>query len=252
MKPLIVANWKMNPQRLVEAKRLFNSIKRRVRSSKNVEVVICPPFIYLATSKKQQATEIKLGGQNCFWKQKGAFTGEISPKMLKNLGCEYVIIGHSERRRNFNETDKIINQKIKAATAIKLKPILCIGESLEEKKRGRTQAVLKSQIIKSLDKIGKKEIKNIIIAYEPVWAIGTGIPCNIETAFSENLLIRKIISQLYTQSTAKNLRILYGGSVDSKNAIGFVKEARMNGLLIGGASLKAKEFIKIIKRVNKA
>jgi len=215
MKPLIVANWKCNPQTLKGAKLLFNSVKRGIKSIKNAEVVICPPFVYLATSNKRQATRIKLGAQDCFWKEKGPFAGEISPVMLKNLGCHYVILGHSSRRIWFNETDEVINKKKKAAISANLGPILCIGETGEEREKGQTQSILKSQIEKGLQKISKKEIKKITIAYEPIWAIGTGKPCNVEEAQKMGLLIRKMIAKKYSLLIAKKIRILYGGSVNS-------------------------------------
>jgi len=250
MKPLIVANWKMNPQRLALANQLFNSVKKGLRKIKNVEVVICPPFVYLATNKKRQATRIKLGAQNCFFKEKGAFTGEISPVMLKDLGCNYVIVGHSVRRRYFGESDEMINEKVKATLAAKLNPIFCIGEIEEERKQDKTKDVLKYQIQQGLKGISRKKIKNLIIAYEPVWAIGTGNSCKIEEAQKMGLLIRKIIAKKYSFSIAKKVKILYGGSVNSQNAKFYIAEANFHGLLIGGASLKAKEFIKIVKIVS--
>ncbi|MBZ9569368.1 triose-phosphate isomerase [Patescibacteria group bacterium] len=250
MKPLIVANWKCNPQTLKGAKLLFNSIKRGMKKIRNVEVVICPPFVYLLTSDKRQATKIKLGGQNCFWKGKGPFTGEVSPKQLLNFGCKYVILGHSERRIYFDETDEMINKKIKAAISVKLNPIFCIGETKEEREKGQTQSILKSQIEKGLKKVSKKEIEKITIAYEPAWAIGTGKPCDTEEAQKMSLLIRKMMARKYSLSIAKKLRMIYGGSVNSKNARDYIKEADFQGLLIGGASLDPKEFIKIVKTIS--
>ncbi len=249
MRLLIVANWKMNPQKLAEAKQLFVSVKNKVRDIKGVEAVICPPFIYLATlaasaftCKKTGSGGLALGSQNCFWEEKGAFNGEISPLMLKNLGCKYVIIGHSERRRYFSETDEMINKKIKAAIIVKLKPIFCFGETGKERKTGKTFKVLKSQIKNGLEGISKDNLKKIILAYEPVWAIGTGKSCGISEARAVNLFIRK----------AFNLPVLYGGSVNSKNAVGYIREAQFQGLLAGGASLNPKEFIKIIKNISKS
>ena len=248
MRPLIVANWKMNPISLAEAKKLFNSVKKGIKGIKNVEVIICPPFIYLSNIQHLKSN-IQFGSQNCFWEKKGPFTGEISPFMLRSLGCEYVIIGHSERRRHFGETNEMINKKLKLALATKLKPIFCIGETQEEKTAGQTQTILQAQIGEGLKKISKKEIKNIVIAYEPIWAIGTGNPCDIEEAQKMGLVIRKIIRRLYSNSISNNIQVLYGGSVDSKNASFYIKEARLQGLLVGGASLQAQEFIKIVKSV---
>jgi triosephosphate isomerase len=221
MKPLVVANWKMNPETLAEAKKLFNSVKKGTKNVRNAEVVICPPFVYLSTLRAN-------GAQDCFWQEKGAFTGEISPKMLKNLGVEYVIIGHSERRKYQNETDRMINRKIKTALKEGLKVILCIE--------------MTSQIRKDLKGILEKDLRNLIIAFEPVSAIGTGKPYSIELARNANFAILRYLK--------RNLPVLYGGSVNSQNAQIFIKEAKFQGLLIGGASLNSKEFIQIVKRVD--
>jgi triosephosphate isomerase len=245
MKILIVANWKCNPTTLAEAKLLFESVKRGIKNLKNVEVVICPPFIYLSnllTPKPYTLLYPKLGAQDCFWEEKGAFTGEISPLMLKNLGCEYIIIGHSERRK-LGETDEMINKKLKSALKAKLKPILCIGETLEERKKGKTFIVLKNQLKKALINSSTHQLINLILAYEPVWAIGTGKPCGISEAKEANLFIKKIV---------KNIPLLYGGSINSKIAKDYIQEANFQGLLVGSASLNPKEFIKIIKSVARS
>ncbi len=222
----------MNPQTLAEAKRLFNSVKKGIKNIKNIEVVICPPFVYLsilgASASAKGYGGLAIGSQNCFWEKEGAFTGEISAFMLKDIGCKYVIIGHSERRRYFKETCAIVNKKLKAALTNNLKPILCI-DSINQVKRG-------------LKGISKKEIKKIIIAYEPIFAIGTGKACSISKAKKMNFSIRKILG--------KSSIILYGGSVNPKNAKDFIMKAGFQGLLIGGASLNHKEFIEIIKKVS--
>ncbi len=251
MKLLIIANWKMNPQSLQEAKRIFDSIKRGVRNIKNVEVVICPPFIFMP-SVGRQTPNVKIGAQNVFWEEKGAYTGEISPEMLKNSGCQYVIVGHSERRKYFTETDEIVNKKLKKIIETKLIPVLCIGETQEERNKVKTETILKRQIELVLKEVSglKFQASRLCIAYEPIWAIGTGKPCDVEEAQKIGLLIRKIISKLYSRPISQKLRILYGGSVNSKNAAGYIKEARLQGLLVGGASLKAKEFIKIVRVVS--
>ncbi|PIY90762.1 MAG: triose-phosphate isomerase [Candidatus Nealsonbacteria bacterium CG_4_10_14_0_8_um_filter_35_10] len=194
----------------------------------------------MPTFQHSNILTIKLGAQDCFWEKKGAYTGEISPTMLKDLGCQYVLLGHSERKR-LGETDEIINKKLKAALSAKLNPIFCLGETEKERDEGEIQNILKSQLEKGLNKISKKEIKNIVIAYEPVWAIGTGNPCHPSEAKKVLLFLRKFFK--------KNL-ILYGGSVNSKNATPYIKEAKFQGLLIGGASLNAKEFIKIVKNLS--
>ena len=240
MKPLIIANWKMNPQTIKEAKRLFNLVKKGVKNIKKAEVVICPPYVQFSIFNFQ-FSNIKLGAQDCSWEQKGPYTGEISPAMLKDAGCQYVIIGHSERRRYFKETDEMINKKLKVALKTKLNPILCIGETKEEREQGTTESVLRHQLVSDLEGISNTRFPQIVFAYEPIWAIGSGKPCDVEEAQKMGLLIRKIIS--------KNVRILYGGSVNSKNAGGYIKEAGLQGLLVGNASLDAKEFIKIIKSV---
>jgi triosephosphate isomerase len=246
---LIVANWKMNPQSLAEARKLFNSVKSWVKRHsnvlKNIGIIICPPFVYLSniiSSNLQHLTSnIYLGAQDLFWEEKGAFTGEISPKMLKNLSCQYVIVGHSERRK-LGESDEMINKKLKAAIKAKLKPILCIGETEKERKFGKTFQVLKNQLKKALKGTSniKLQTSNLVIAYEPVWAIGTGNPCKPENAKEVLLFLRKIVK----------FPILYGGSVNSKIAKDYI-EVGFDGLLVGGASLDPKEFIEIIKNVAK-
>ena len=243
----------MNPQTLAEAKTLFDSIRKGIKNtcpelSRRVEVVICPPFIYLSELKTTDS-KLKLGGQDCFWEDKGAFTGEISTKQLKNSGCNFVIIGHSEREKYFSETDEVANKKIKSAIKSKIRPIFCIGDTLEDRKRGNVQQTLTCQIKKGLRGVRQSEVKNLILAYEPVWAIGTGKPCSANEVQKINLCLRKILTKFYSVKISQNMLILYGGSVNSKNARAYITEAGMQGLLIGGASLNAKEFIKIIKEV---
>lgn len=244
-KPLVVANWKCNPTTLDEAGRLFNSVKKGIRNIKNVQVVICPPFVYLTGIKHQRAS-IKLGAQDCFWEEKGAYTGEISPIMLKNMGCEYVIIGHSERRMISAETDNVINKKLKAAMKAKLKPILCIGETKKERKERTTFKVLKKQLESALKGILNPKsltLNSLIVAYEPVWAIGTENPCLPTEA-------QKVLS--FLKKNLKNTPIIYGGSVNSANAPRYIKEANFDGLLPGGASLIPKEFISLVKNVSQS
>ncbi len=260
MKLLIVANWKMNPQTLREAKQLFDLVKKGVKNIKKAEVVICPPYTQFSifppkadqpeAGNSQFSNNIKLGAQDVFREKEGAYTGEISPLMLKDAGCQYVIVGHSERRKYFEETNETINKKLKAVLEEKLNPILCIGETQQQRDKGETDQILKKQIKTALKKVSSSKFSKITIAYEPIWAIGTGEPCDVEEAQKIGLLIRKIISGIYNRPVSKNLRILYGGSVDSKNAAGYIKEAGLQGLLIGGASLKAKEFVKIVKTVT--
>lgn len=250
MKPLIVANWKCNPVSLAEAKQLFDLIEKGIENTEGAEVVICPPFSYLSIINNQLSF-IKLGAQDCFWEEKGAYTGEISPPMLKNAGCQYVIIGHSERRKYFNETDEIINKKLKAAIKAGLSPIFCIGETETERKNDEMEKVLKNRLLNGLKDISQSDILNsqFSVAYEPVWAIGTGVACDFNDALGANLFIKKVLSELCDNSTVQQIRILYGGSVKSANAVDFIKKAKMDGLLVGGASLKPDEFIGIIKAV---
>jgi triosephosphate isomerase len=231
MKPLIIANWKMSPPTIKEAKQLFKGVFKATKKAKNAEVLIAAPFVWWPFLKKA-----KLCAQNCFWEEKGPYTGEISPKMIKDLGVEYVIIGHSERRNYFDETDEIINKKLKSALNAGLIPILCVGE----KKGENAEEVINRQLRDDLNGIEncKLGIENLIIAYEPVWAIGTGDFC--ESCDAEKVL--KFIKNQYDN------QILYGGSVDSKNIKSYI-DIGFNGALVGGASLKIDEFIEIIKNV---
>jgi triosephosphate isomerase len=249
MKPLVIANWKCNPINQKEAKKLFNSVKDGVKEIRNVEIVVCPPFVYLSVIKHKNSN-IKIGAQDSFWENSGAFTGGASPLMLKDLGCQYVILGHSERRIFFGDTDEIINKKIKAVISAGLGPIFCIGETEAEKKKGDTWKVLETQIAKGLSGVSEKEMENIVIAYEPVWAIGTGNPCSTDETKKSVQFIREVISNLYPDATLNNLRILYGGSVNSQNVGDYFAKSGIEGFIIGGASLKPEEFIKIVKIVS--
>jgi triosephosphate isomerase len=222
MKPFIVANWKMNPSTIKEAKELFDKVK-------STGAIICAPFAYLSELKSDN-----LCAQNCCWESSGAYTGEISPNMLKDLGITYVIIGHSERRIHFQETDEMINKKLKAALVAGLKPVLCIGE----KKGEDAKEVIGKQLKHDLDGISEKDLKKIIIAYEPVWAIGTGDSCESERAKEALEFIKEKFDN----------KVLYGGSVNSKVSKNYT-DVGFNGLLVGGASLKADEFIKINQNV---
>lgn len=246
-KTLVVANWKCNPQTLEEAANLFEAVRKGIGKKKGVEVVICQPFPFIPFFKNYQ--NISLGGQNCFWEQSGAFTGEVSPKILKDLKCQYVILGHSERKLWFSETMEMINDKIKAALAAQLRPIFCVGETEEERDMGNTQNIVQLQLEKGLKNVSKKDAENLIIAYEPVWAIGSGRPCPVDEAQTMGLLIRKFIAHLYNRNISENVSVIYGGSVNQFNARDYVKEIGLQGLLVGGASIRAKEFIEIVKSV---
>ncbi len=247
-KLFIIGNWKMNPQTLAEAEGLFDTIEKGTKSIKDIEIVICPPFVYLKElnpSFRSLAPKLKLGGQDLFWEKEGAYTGEISGSMLKSLGCKYVIIGHSERRKYFGETNEMVNKKLLAALKARLKPVLCVGEKEEEE----MSLVVKSQLIEGLESINRAQMRDLTIAYEPVWAIGTGNPCQPDDAMKAELFIRQTLSKLYNRKLAEGISILYGGSVNSKIAADYIKEAKMNGLLAGGASLDGAEFVKIIKQI---
>ena len=245
--PMIAGNWKMNTT-VSEAVELVNEMRPGLDEIANVDKVICPPFISLATVRELiKGSSIKLGAQNLYFEEKGAYTGEISPLMLADL-CEFVIIGHSERRQYFNETGEIVNKKVRAALRAKLKPILCIGESLEENEAGRTEAVIAEQLRSSLAGIDFAD--DLIIAYEPIWAIGTGKAATGKQANKTIGFIRQNIAQLYNEDLAQEVRILYGGSVTADNAAEFINQPEIDGALVGGASLKAPQFLSIVKQTS--
>jgi len=245
--PMIAGNWKMNTT-VSEAVKLVNEMRQGLDEIVHVDKVICPPFISLvAVGEAIKGSSIKLGAQNLYFEEKGAYTGEISPLMLADL-CEFVIIGHSERRQYFNETGEIVNRKIRVALRVGLKPILCIGESLKENEAGKTEEVVTEQLRSSL--AGINELNGVIIAYEPVWAIGTGRAATGKQANETVGLIRHNISKLYDKETARDLRILYGGSVTSANAAEFMSRPEIDGALVGGASLKAGEFLSIVRQTS--
>lgn len=244
MKPLIAANWKMNKNR-EEAVSFIDEFKELVKDIKDTEIVICPSFTSLCRLKKLvENTNIKLGAQNMHFEEEGAFTGEISALMLKDF-CEYVILGHSERREVFNEDDELINKKIRAALRNGLKPILCIGETLEQRESNETMDIIKNQLKNCLNDVNEKEMKNIVIAYEPVWAIGTGKNATPKQAEEVHKFIRDLLSKMYDKTIAENTRILYGGSMKPKNAKELLSMQDINGGLVGGASLDAKSFAKV-------
>lgn len=246
-KMLIAGNWKMNTV-IDESIELANSILKGIgRETSAVEILICPPFTSLySVNQVIQNSPIKLGAQNCFYKPKGAFTGEISIPMLKQVGCSYIITGHSERRTIFGETNSLINNKAQAILENNLKPIICIGETLEERNQGKTFDVLENQIKECLKGITKEFCDYIVIAYEPVWAIGTGIVATTEQINEAHSFIRDELSKLYLDDS-KHICIQYGGSVNDENAKEILSLKEVNGALIGGASLKADSFLNIIK-----
>jgi len=245
--PLIAGNWKMNTT-LSEAIQLVSKMRPRLDQIENVEKVICPPFVSLAAIKELiKGSSIKLGAQNIYFEAKGAYTGEISPLMLAEL-CEFVIVGHSERRHYFNETEETIDKKVKAALKVGLKPILCIGEKLEENEAGKTEEVLIKQLGSPSAKIYYSS--GLILAYEPVWAIGTGRAATGKQANETIGFIRRHISKQYDKRIADEVRILYGGSVTADNIAEFINQPEIDGALVGGASLKADEFLGIVKQTS--
>ncbi|MFA5387758.1 MAG: triose-phosphate isomerase [Candidatus Paceibacterota bacterium] len=249
MASLIIANWKMNPKTAKEAKKIFFGIASGFRKIKKAQAVICPPpaFLSLFIGK---AKKVKLGAQNCHWEEKGAFTGEMSLAQIKDIGCRYVLAGHSERRKLFGETDEMINKKVLAALQIGLIPVLCMGETAEEKEGEMTFRILKEQLEKGLNGVAKKAADKVILAYEPVWAIGTGKVCGASQAEEVNIFLKKALTEKYGRKIADSISILYGGSVKSDNVLSFVKDAKMSGVLVGGASLDPKEFIKIVQAAD--
>lgn len=250
-KKIIIANWKMNPETLIEAREIFNAVKREVKKIENVDIIIAPPVILIPQLKISEADHIKCGAQNMHWEEKGAYTGEISPSMLRDALVRYVIIGHSERRIYFKETDEMVNAKILAAFKNRLIPVLCIGETLQEKNDEKTQDVIKRQINNAFAGITEDKVcaSEILIAYEPVWAIGSGLIPTFDDILSAKLLIKKILAGLYGREVADKIPILYGGSVTGLNSKDIVSKGSMDGLLVGGASVKANEFVNIIKAV---
>ena len=245
--PMIAGNWKMNTT-VGEAIELVNEMRQGLDQIDNVDKVICPPFISLAAVRELiKGSSIKLGAQNIYFEEKGAYTGEISPLMLTDL-CEFVIVGHSERRQYFNETGEIVNKKIRAALGAGLKPILCIGERLEENEAGRTEEVVTEQLRSSLT--GVNYLGGLLIAYEPVWAIGTGRAATGKQANETIGFIRHNIVKLYGEKIAQEMRILYGGSVTAENAAEFMNQPEIDGALVGGASLKVDQFLRIVKQTS--
>ncbi|AZR72279.1 triose-phosphate isomerase [Anoxybacter fermentans] len=244
-KPFIAGNWKMN-KTVSEGAELAKALISLVEDVNDVEIVVCPPAVDLYLVKMVlEGTNIGLGAQNMHWEDSGAFTGEISPVMLKEL-CQYVIIGHSERRQYFAETDETVNKKVKAAFAHELIPIICVGESLEERESGQTEKVCERQVLAALDGLTEEQVARAIIAYEPIWAIGTGRSATSSDANETIGFIRNVVRNKFGDSADK-MRILYGGSVKPNNISEYMKEPEIDGALVGGASLDAESFAAIVK-----
>lgn len=243
-KPIIAGNWKMH-KTIAEALEFVSDIKDRVNNEK-VEAVICAPFTLLKDLKEAtKGTSIKVGAQNMHFEEKGAFTGEISPLMLKELDMDYVIIGHSERRQYFNETNETVNKKVLKALEVGIDPILCVGETLEEREAGNTKDICKVQVEKALENVSKEDIAKVVIAYEPIWAIGTGKTATSEDANDVIAYIRQVVSNLY-KDLANEVRIQYGGSVKPSNVGEIMNQSDIDGALVGGASLEANDYIQLV------
>jgi len=251
-KTIIAGNWKMN-KTIPESIELANGLKREFfkLDSQGIDIVLCPPFTALAEVYEVITdSDIQLGAQDVYWQPEGAFTGEISSKMLKDAGCEFVIIGHSERRQYFGETNESVNNKVKAALSSGLTPILCIGETLNERERGLTFKVLDDHIHNGLKDMNEEDVLKIIIAYEPVWAIGTGKTASPVQAQESQKYIRDLLKSVYNKDVADNIRIQYGGSVKPENISELMRQPDVDGALVGGASLSVESFSEIVKKAS--
>jgi triosephosphate isomerase len=244
---IIAGNWKMN-KTITEALDLVRALTIELKDIKDVDVVVCPVFTALhSVSLALEGSIIKLGSQNLFWEEKGAFTGEVSAAMLKDTHCEYVIIGHSERRTLFKETNDQVNKKTKAALKAGLQPIICVGERLEERQANKTFAVIAEHVRGAFEGFSADDLATVIIAYEPVWAIGTGQNATPDQAQEVHLFIRKMIADSFDKRVAEKVRIQYGGSVTPANIAVLLKQPDIDGALVGGASLKAESFVQLVQ-----
>jgi triosephosphate isomerase (TIM) len=250
---IMAGNWKMNKTN-TEALRLVGQIKNRLQKNpvKKSTVVLCPPFTALSlVAEDLKSTKIGLGAQNLFWENEGAYTGEISAKMIKNTGAQWVIIGHSERRQYFKEEERIVNKKVKIALQNKLKVILCVGETLELRQQNLTKDIVLNQVEWGLNELTPVELKNVVIAYEPVWAIGTGKTATPEQAQEIHVFLREVLDTLFGSDMGQKMSIIYGGSVKPENAEGLFSQPDLDGALVGGACLEANSFYQIIKAGEK-
>lgn len=251
-KYFIAGNWKMN-KTAAEATVLIEAINEKAGSQTKVDVAVCPPFTALdAASKALAGSTVKLGAQNMYFEKSGAYTGEIAADMLKEFGCTYVILGHSERREYFKECNCLINKKVKAVLANGMNPILCVGEKLEEREAGNTLDIVSEQTVKGLEGLTAAEAEKVVIAYEPVWAIGTGKTATPAMAQEVHAAIRKILADTFGAEVAEKMQILYGGSMKPENADALLAEKDIDGGLIGGAALKADSFVALIESASKA
>ena len=245
-KPIIAGNWKMN-KNCKESIDFIKAIADKVPAANEVETVICSPAVNLCCMVKEQGSNLKIGAQNMHWEENGAFTGEIAPTMLTDIGVEHVVIGHSERREMFGETDETVNKKTHAAIAVGLVPIVCCGESLEERENGTTNDVVDVQIVKALAGLTKEQAKEVVIAYEPIWAIGTGKVATDEQANETIGYIRTVVAREHGQDVADAVRIQYGGSVKPETVAGLMSQPEIDGALVGGASLDVESFLGLLK-----
>jgi len=245
--PLIAGNWKMH-KTVKEAVSLVQGLVNEFKGVLDREILVCPPFTSLSeVGKALEGSRIKLGAQDLYWEEKGAFTGAISPLMLKDVGCTYVIIGHSERRQLFGETNRYTNLKINAAWAYGLNPILCVGETLAEREIGKTKDVVGLQLREGLKDLAVSQGHDLVVAYEPIWAIGTGKTDSPQEANATCGYVRQLLSELFGYAEAQKIRILYGGSVKPENIDGFMQQEEIDGALVGGASLNVESFTRIVK-----
>lgn len=246
--PLVVGNWKMHGTQAT-ARELAQSIRDGLKRPRGVELVVCPPFTAIGTvAEVLKGSAVGLGAQNCHWEVQGAFTGEVSPSMLAELGCRWVILGHSERRHLFRETDEEINRKVAAALRHGLRPVLCVGETSDERRQGLTFTVVEGQLRAGWAGLSAEDISRCLLAYEPVWAIGTGVNATPGQAAEVHGYLRGLVSELASKESAQSVRILYGGSVKPDNAQALTQEPDIDGVLVGGASLQALGFITIAKK----
>jgi triosephosphate isomerase len=250
--PLVIGNWKMQGT-LAEARPLATTVRDGVKRVKGADVAVCPPFTALAAvADILRDSAVKLGAQNCHWEPVGAHTGEVAPPMLVELGCHYVILGHSERRREFGETDEMVNRKLRAVLAHGLTPVVCVGETAEERRQGLTFTTIEGQLRADLAGIPIDAVARSVLAYEPVWAIGTGVNATPAQASEVHGYLRGLLTELTSKETAQGIRILYGGSVKADNAEELTAAPDIDGALVGGASLNAQAFLSIVKKAARA
>ncbi|MBN2190019.1 MAG: triose-phosphate isomerase [Candidatus Aureabacteria bacterium] len=246
-KPIIAGNWKLN-KTVSEAVKFVSELKEKVGGISDVDIIVCPPFTAVSkVADVLRGSNIRVGAQDAYWEEEGAFTGEISPLMVKEAGCSYVILGHSERRAMFGDTNNTVNKKLKAVLNAGLTPIVCVGEKLEEREKGITKDIVKDHIQGSLHGLKKEEMSEVVIAYEPVWAIGTGKTATPEQAQEVHAYIRELLADLFGGGVAESVRIQYGGSIKPDNIKNLMSQKDIDGGLVGGASLKVDSFEKLVK-----